>query len=228
VSENFVRLNMKVKRYSKKSGRITGSAYKRKMWKKYQKGQEGSGGGSGGGGGGGGKGRNICFRCGKPGHWAKNCTESGGSKNLGQFAGEKVQFSDSVALQGEEEVDEATLKQLAKDSPFPSVEEAAMMARGIKLGGNQGTQPQESAHADKKVEDDAVSTNGDEVVTSGTVSTFAPPPPCYIPPPPPPPAVEPFLQSEDAGIIGKNTSRCRSWLVWLEVAECKSSRMQHV
>ena len=193
VSENFVRLNMKIKRYSKKPGRVTGSAYKRKMWKKYQRSQEGAAGGSGGGG----KGRNVCFRCGKPGHWAKNCTESGGSKNLGQFAGEKVQFSETLALQ-EEEVDEATLEQLAKDSPFPSVEEAALMARGIKPGGNKGAHRQES-----KEESDGCVASG----SSGTMSNFIPPPPCYTPPAPPPPAVEPLCPSEDGRIIGKCATR---------------------
>lgn len=184
---------MKIKRYSKKPGRVTGSAYKRKMWKKYQRSQEGAAGGSrGGGGGGGGKGRNVCFRCGKPGHWAKNCTESGGSKNLGQFAGEKVQFSETLALQ-EEEMDETTLEQLAKDSPFPSVEEAALMARGIKPGGNQG------ARGESREEKDSCVASG----SSGAMLNFVPPPPCFTPPTPPPAAVEPLFPSEDGSIIGK-------------------------
>ena len=184
---------MKIKRYSKKPGRVTGSAYKRKMWKKYQRSQEGAAGGNRGGGG---KGRNVCFRCGKPGHWAKNCTESGGFKNLGQFAGEKVQFSETLALQ-EEEMDETTLEQLAKDNPFPSVEEAALMARGIKPGGNKG------AHAESREEKDSCVASGN----SGAMLNFVPQPPCYTPPAPPPPAVEPLFPSEDGRIIGKYMTR---------------------
>ena len=129
VSDNFVRLNMKAKRFSRGKGRLSGSAYKRKEWRKNQ----GGGGGEGGGGRGGGGGRNVCFRCGKPGHWAKNCTEKGGFKNLGRFGGEEVRFDEAVGM-SEEQLDEATLKTLAQDSPFPSIEEAALMARGIKPG----------------------------------------------------------------------------------------------
>ena len=37
ISDNFVRLNMKVKKFSKRPGHsLSGSAYKRHMWKKRQ------------------------------------------------------------------------------------------------------------------------------------------------------------------------------------------------
>ena len=59
---NFVRLNMKVKKYKRKGFRaMTGGAYKRQEWKKRMQGrQEGNSG-------------NKCFKCGQAGHWAKNC-----------------------------------------------------------------------------------------------------------------------------------------------------------
>ena len=131
VSDNFVRLNMKVKRFSRGRGRsLSGSAYKRHMWKKRQAHEVG-------GAMGGAKKsvtrRNVCFKCGKPGHWAKNCTDNGGSKNLGKFAGEAVNFNDTLLLGREDDLDPAMLKELAKNSQFPTVHEAAMMARGVKF-----------------------------------------------------------------------------------------------
>ena len=62
---NFVRLNMKVKKYSRKGGMTsrTGSWHKRQAWKQKMKARSESGGGGGG----------ACFKCGQQGHWAKNC-----------------------------------------------------------------------------------------------------------------------------------------------------------
>ena len=74
---------------------------------------------------------NACFKCGRQGHWASNCTEKEGSKNLGQFAGEAVRDGEEEEEDGEE-MDPAYLAQLAEESPFPTVEAAAMMATGIK------------------------------------------------------------------------------------------------
>lgn len=115
VSENFVRLNMKVKRHCRRPGRVlTGSAYKRQEWKKRQKEEEERGKGKS-------KrvGRFVCFKCGNTGHWARNCKERGSSNNLGTFSGQKVGFSESVALGlGEEEMDSSTLEDLEKEIPF--------------------------------------------------------------------------------------------------------------
>ena len=195
VSENFVRLNMKIKRFSKKTGRMTGSAYKRKMWKKNQALRElGGGAGSssssrGGGKGSGFKGRNVCFKCGKPGHWARNCTDNGGFKDLGKFAGEKVEFSEAVALGLGEggEMDTSAMEELARDSPFPSVEDAALMARGIK--------PEKLV--DKKQQPDG----GDGEESSQSVTTFIPPPPVDTPTPAPPPCMEPIFPTADDGSV---------------------------
>ena len=171
VSDNFVRLNLKVKRFSRKPGSvISGSAYKRKMWKKSQRGSYGGGGGGGGGRGGG---SNACFKCGKPGHWAKNCNEGVGSKNLGCFAGEKVQFSETVEEVAE--LDREGLHRLAKESPFPSTREAAVMARGVSL-------------AQSRVEKGPERTSG-----GGEAECFQPLPPCRVSSPTPPAPMEPLF-----------------------------------
>ena len=66
-----MRLNMKVKKYQRKGFRaMTGGAYKRQAWKKRMQGRQGEGQQR--------QGRqensgNKCFKCGQPGHWAKNC-----------------------------------------------------------------------------------------------------------------------------------------------------------
>ena len=86
VSENFVRINLRVKRFSRQPNRLSGSAYKRKMWKKYHQRGQASGNGRGPN-----RKRNVCFKCGKPGHWAKSCTIRKGSKSV---YWEKMQFNE--------------------------------------------------------------------------------------------------------------------------------------
>ncbi len=212
VSENFVRLNMKIKRYTKKPGRITGSAYKRKMWKKYQKGGTSSFGGNSSFRSQGTSGSNLCFKCGQPGHWAKNCTEKIGSKNLGKFSGEKVQFGSLP----EEQIDAASLEKLAKESPFPSVEAAALMARGIKpssIGGVKGVSSNlseaesllnQGKGGDLQDGDSCGDSGGEEGGGRGKVtSSFVPPPPIHLSPSPPQSGVEPLLQTVDGELIGE-------------------------
>jgi ATP-dependent DNA helicase Q4 len=213
VSDNFVRLNMKVKKFCKRPGRsLTGSAYKRHMWKQRQKQETGSGvGGAGRGGarkGGRGGGRNVCFKCGKPGHWAKNCTDNGGSKNLGKFAGEAVKFDDSLALGREDDVDSDMLEELAKNSPFPTVQDAAMMARGIKVKPKAAAQSSEQGEMGVGEIDDGDNGKGGENADSSTStssSSYVAPPPCHTHSTPPPPSVEPLYPlTEDGHVISKS------------------------
>ena len=171
-SENFVKLNLKVKRYSRRGRLLSGAQYKRREWKQRQKeAGSGSSGRSQGGG------RFGCFKCGKVGHWAKNCTDNGGSTHLGNFAGEKVEFNDSMILGEEEEkLDREAMEALEKDSPFPTVQEAAAMAAG------------------KKVERRMVRREEDEEETSSYVPSPVGEVECC------PPAVAPLLKT-DAGTI---------------------------
>lgn len=143
VSENFVKLNMKVKRYSRRPGRaLTGSAHKRAEWKKRQKGSETRGRGKGAGG------RFVCYKCGKTGHWARNCRERGAATSLGSFAGQAVQFSEAVALGLEEEgMDQETLEELERECPFPTVSEAAAMVGKSSEGGTRSGERSEGARA---------------------------------------------------------------------------------
>ena len=59
--DNFVRLNMKVKKYQRKGGHISGPAYKRMQWKEKMKARSES------------FGSDKCFKCGGSGHWANKC-----------------------------------------------------------------------------------------------------------------------------------------------------------
>ena len=100
---------------------MTGAQYKRQQWKQKQKwrankSNQDAGGGQHR------KGYNVCFKCGKPGHWARNCTDKGGFTNLGTFNGESVEFTDDIS--GVFEEDDLLLEEIDSSCPFPSVEEA--------------------------------------------------------------------------------------------------------
>ncbi|XP_076449697.1 ATP-dependent DNA helicase Q4-like isoform X2 [Babylonia areolata] len=59
-TENFVRLNMKAKKFVRKGSRMTGGQWKRKQWKQKMAARSKSYG-------------NKCFKCGQSGHWASKC-----------------------------------------------------------------------------------------------------------------------------------------------------------
>lgn len=94
VSENFVSLNLKAKKFSRKSQTIGGSRYKRQQWKKRQQLNDGDKKGK----------KTVCFKCGEPGHWARSCTKLKltSSKVLGTFDGEAVTYSDDTSGMYEE------------------------------------------------------------------------------------------------------------------------------
>lgn len=174
VSDNFVRINLKAKHFSRKRS-LTGSAHKRLAWKKLNKSRESVKDGRGPGRGG----QDVCYKCGNAGHWAKNCAANVGSKNLGKFDGESVGFSDKMSSIDNEEIDDATLQQLANESPFPSLEDAVKMACGIPF----------KARTEGSLNDVDVP------------ESFVAPPPSYSRPPPRPPAVEPLYSTQENSTI---------------------------
>ena len=83
LNENYRRINLKFKSYSRGTGRMKGEAFKRKMWKLNMAKSDGKRGDRPNRGRpgwrGGGKGQynrteDTCFKCGNKGHWSSNCT----------------------------------------------------------------------------------------------------------------------------------------------------------
>ncbi|XP_072013917.1 ATP-dependent DNA helicase Q4-like [Amphiura filiformis] len=165
MNENYVRLNMKYKSYSRGRGpgRMKGEAYKRHVWKQRQKGELGKGRGGGAGRGrgrGGGKPwlrtEDTCFKCGGKGHWASQC-------NGQNTSAPKKDIEEDWAM-----------KQVGDDEEFPTLEEAALAAAGIK--------------PDK------------EAIAKGLMTAPTVMPPVYEEPVPPPP-IEPLLPLNDEGKV---------------------------
>ena len=73
------------------------------------------------------RGGTTCFKCGKSDHWAHNCSNSGGFKNLGKFDGQDVCYSEDQSGVFEEGENPYLLEQMGGSCVFPTVEEAAQM-----------------------------------------------------------------------------------------------------
>ncbi|XP_071957699.1 ATP-dependent DNA helicase Q4-like [Antedon mediterranea] len=114
LNENFVRINLRKKVYTRAPNKMTGPLYKRQQWKVKMGKASGKSYGRGGGGGGGGWHKpGVCFKCGQEGHWAKFC---------------KGRLPPKPDKEEEEDIKPEDLSK----SPFPTLEEAALAATGIK------------------------------------------------------------------------------------------------
>lgn len=73
MNDNFVKLNLRKKTFSRGKAGLKGAAYKRHQWKQKMSAKRGT----------------ACFKCGEEGHWASKCTKSGYNKqNQEKEAGE--------------------------------------------------------------------------------------------------------------------------------------------
>ncbi|XP_031948607.1 ATP-dependent DNA helicase Q4 isoform X3 [Corvus moneduloides] len=108
---NFVRLNLKRKTYSR--GCLRGKFLRKQVWKQKWRKKSGQFGG----------GADVCFRCGRKGHWASECR----GKDSGSFP---------VEIPEEEE-----------EEPLPTLEEVARRTNSVFIpeipaGGARGDNPQ--------------------------------------------------------------------------------------
>lgn len=101
---NFVRLNMKVRKYKRKGMNFTGEKYRRQQWKLRNKFRSG-----------GGKDKGKCFKCGGQGHWAKNCKGSGTRPWSGEDTKPKKKIESTSDLK-EGEIETVSNDQFAKMS----------------------------------------------------------------------------------------------------------------
>ena len=109
VSQNFVRLNMKIRRYKRK-GQSSTSKFKRHRFGK----------------------KDTCYKCGGKGHWARDCPAS---TNLGTFDGEEVLYCEDQEEEelGEEEdttVQEETACNIGEGVSTGEAEEECVEGRG--------------------------------------------------------------------------------------------------
>ncbi|KAL8590270.1 hypothetical protein ACOMHN_006386 [Nucella lapillus] len=84
-TENFVRLNMKVKKFVRKGSRMTGGQWKRKQWKQKMAARSKSYG-------------NNCFKCGQSGHWASKCPSGKAAGGLSSIMAEDTTPVDEAAF----------------------------------------------------------------------------------------------------------------------------------
>ncbi|XP_014672954.1 PREDICTED: ATP-dependent DNA helicase Q4-like [Priapulus caudatus] len=105
ADNNYVRINLKKKRYTRKRG-AAGPSFKRNgQWRHKHRPDTGET-----------TGKNLCYRCGQEGHWASSCWQSGGFSSGAQY------LTEGSSQAGE---DYATL---------PTEEEAARKALGRSDG----------------------------------------------------------------------------------------------
>lgn len=170
VSENFVRINLKVKRYSRQPGRITGSRYKRLQWKQRQKrlSKDGQ------------PGMSVCFKCGKLGHWARSCTEKGCYGNPGTLVGkEETEHGDN--REGEEDINGSSLEELASSSPFLTVKEEAEISHKINARPSLETEvsktvgeqfPASSVSGPEQISISSAAANGSNPAHHGSIEPY--------------------------------------------------------
>ncbi|CAC5357583.1 RECQL4 [Mytilus coruscus] len=156
-SENFVRLNMKIKTYKRKGKKgMTGPQMRRFQWKQKMKSRSKSYG-------------DKCFKCGQEGHWANKCTGQGKAK---------------------EEIDD---KPPVLDENFPTLKQASMMAKGIKMDVQEKKikEKRKSKETDDSTEEKEEDDFDDLDVEAGVVRNTREQPDT-------PPPMEPFFTMEES------------------------------
>eukprot|EP00058_Branchiostoma_floridae_P014369 XP_002599857.1 hypothetical protein BRAFLDRAFT_95547 [Branchiostoma floridae] len=212
--DNFVRLNMKRKTYKRKGGQMTGGKYRRMMWKQRMKGRDQS--------------QDVCFKCGQQGHWATKCTANGKvsqrakdewtSDPVSQRA--KDDWTSDPEMEGGEEVE-------AEASPFPSLEDAAMMAVGRRpssVGGTSGGRNPQQPEAASAPDSQTAECPAEPQPAEDFVSL---PAPAYEPPPPPPP-MEPLYPPAEDGELQVSTKEVKKALGELGYQEFRSGQEEAV
>ncbi|XP_029849079.2 ATP-dependent DNA helicase Q4 [Ixodes scapularis] len=145
VNENFVRIDLKRKRFSRGHHKLNVRKLKFKEWKQRKNGAAKGNTHQPGGTfrtGSSGKATSTCFKCGLLGHWARSCP------------GNAVIKLDAAAEQNEQEV-----------FHLPTLEEAAEMARGVKLQGDQSATPTQVFSRDDTTLDQGASGTDDVMPT---------------------------------------------------------------